>query len=44
MKNVLKPLAKRFFEPLGLMATASVTGADIRKKIFGSERLLELAK
>ena len=44
MKNVLKPLAKSFFVPLGLMATASVTGADIRKKIFGSERLLELAK
>ena len=44
MKNVLKPLVKSFFVPLGLMATASITGAAIRKKIFGSERLLELAK
>ena len=44
MKNVPKPLAKSFFVSLGLMATASVTGTAIRKKIFGSERLLELAK
>ena len=40
MKNVLR----NFFVPLGLMATASVTGAAIQKKTFGSGRLSELAK
>ena len=36
MKNVLKPLAKSVFIPLGLTVAASATDAAIHKKIFGS--------
>ena len=36
MKNVLTPLAKSVFIPLGLTAAASATDADIQKKICGS--------
>ena len=36
MKNVLKPLAKSVFRPLGLTAAASATDAAIQKKIYGS--------
>ena len=34
--NVLKPLAKSVFTPLGLTAAASAKSAAIHKKIFGS--------
>ena len=37
MKNVLKPLAKRFLVPLGLTATASATDAAIQQKILNQE-------
>ena len=36
MKNVIKPLAKSFFIPLGLTAAASAADAAIHKKILGS--------
>ena len=36
MKNVLKPLAKSVFIPLGLTVAASATDPTIHKKIFGS--------
>ena len=35
MKNVLAPLAKSVFIPLGLTAAASATEAAIQKKIYG---------
>ena len=38
MKNVLTPLAKSVFIPLGLTAAASTTDADIQKKICGSRK------
>ena len=41
--NVLKPLAKSIFIPLGLTAAALATDAAIHKKIFGLGRSLELA-
>ena len=34
--NVTKPLAKSVLIPLGLMAAASATDADIHRKMFGS--------
>ena len=37
MKNVLKPLAKSVFIPLGLTAAASATDTAIQKEIFGSD-------
>ena len=37
MKNVLKSLAKSVLIPLRLTTVASAAGADIIKKIFGSE-------
>ena len=43
MKNVLKPLAKSNLVPLGLTAGASATDAAIHKKMFGSDRPLDLA-
>ena len=36
IRNVLKPLAKCVFIPLGLTASASATDAVIHKKVFGS--------
>ena len=36
MKNVLKPLAKSVFIPLGLTAASPATDAAIDKKMFGS--------
>ena len=36
MKNVLKPLAKRFLIPLGSTRAASATDAATHKKMFGS--------
>ena len=36
MKNVLKPLAKRVFIPLGLIAATSPEDAGFHKKRFGS--------
>ena len=36
MKNVLKPLVESVLIPLRLTAVASVTGATIQKKVFGS--------
>ena len=34
--NVLKPLAKSVFTPLGLTTTASAADAAIHQKMFGS--------
>ena len=36
MKNVLKPLAKSVFVPLGLTAAVSAIDAAVHKKMFGS--------
>ena len=36
MKNVIKPLAKSVFIPLGLTSAASAADAEIHKKISGS--------
>ena len=36
IKNVIKPLAKSVFIPLGLTAVASAADAGIHKKILGS--------
>ena len=36
MKNVLKPLVKRFLISLGLTPAAAATNAAIQKKIFDS--------
>ena len=36
IKNVIKPLAKSVFIPLGLTAAASASDAGIHKKILGS--------
>ena len=36
MKNIIKPLAKSVFIPLGLTAATSATNAGIHKKILGS--------
>ena len=36
IKNVIKPLAKRFLIPLGLTGAVSVADAGIHKKILGS--------
>ena len=38
MKNVLKSLAKSIFEPLWLIAVASVADAAIQKKILNPEQ------
>ena len=38
IKNVIKPLAKSVFIPLGLTAVASAADAGIHKKILGSGR------
>ena len=37
MKNILTPLAKSVFVPLGLRPAASATNAAVQKKIFGSD-------
>ena len=43
--NILKPLTKKVFTPLGLTAAASATDASIHKKMFGSgERPSDLTK
>ena len=36
IKNLIKPLAKSVFIPLGLTAAASAADAGIQKKILGS--------
>ena len=36
IQNVLKPLAKSIFMPLGLIVATSATDAAIHKKMFGS--------
>ena len=36
LKNVLKPLPKSVLIPLGSIAAAAATDADIHKKMFGS--------
>ena len=36
IRNVLKPLAKSVFMPLGLTVATSATDAAIHKKMFGS--------
>ena len=43
MKNVLTPLAKSIFAPLGLTAPAPATDAAIQKKTFGSGHPSDLA-
>ena len=42
IKNVIKPLAKSVFIPLGLTAAASAADAGIHKKILGSENMTTL--
>ena len=37
MKNVIQPLAKSVFIPLGVTAAASTADAGLHKKILGSE-------
>ena len=44
IKNVLTPLAKNILSPLGLTAAASITGAAIQKKKYGSGTLFNSFK
>ena len=43
IRNILKPLAKSIWIPLGLTASTSITDAAIHKKMFGSGRPSDLA-
>ena len=43
IRNILKPLAKSIWIPLGLTASTSITDAAIHKKMFGSSRPSDLA-